>query len=102
MNWLVCVAIEQMEGSLRVLGDQTSLATVTISVQEVVDYVPPNEPTFASKVSDAWSGSLTALVNIGTGTVIFLVTMVPWAVLICILSLVAYALTKVFRRPATE
>ena len=93
--------IEQMEGSLRVLSDQTSLATVTISVREEVNYVPPNEPTFASKVSDAWTGSFTALTRLGKDTVIFLVAMVPWALIIVLLILIAYVIAKVFRKPAT-
>ncbi len=50
--------IERMEGRLRYLKDQTSLTTVTITVREERDYVPPQEPTFSNRVSKAWTSSL--------------------------------------------
>ena len=36
--------IERMQGRLRALSNLTTLATVTINVSEIKDYVPPRAP----------------------------------------------------------
>jgi len=40
-----------MQGQLSLLDDQSSLATISIDVQEEQNYVPPQEPTFASQIA---------------------------------------------------
>lgn len=50
--------IERMEGRLRYLTDRTSLTTVEINIREEQEYVPPQAPTLANRVSSAWSSSL--------------------------------------------
>ncbi len=41
--------IERIEGQLRYLSNQTSLATITIELREQKDYVPPEPISFASQ-----------------------------------------------------
>lgn len=72
--------IERMEGRLRYLADRTSLATVTINCREEQEYTPPEAPTFASRVSRSWQGSLDALITVGQHLLIALVAAVPWLV----------------------
>ncbi len=68
--------IERMEGRLRFLKDQTDLTTVTVSVSEIKDYVPPEAPTFGTKIQRTWSDSTTLLQrNLGD----FVIGLVAWA-----------------------
>ncbi len=63
--------IERMEGRIRFLKNQTSLTTVTITVREERDYVPPTAPTFASRISNAWSSSLINTKRLFENAVVF-------------------------------
>lgn len=68
--------IERMEGRLRFLKDQTDLTTVTVSVSEIKDYVPPEAPTFGTKIQRTWTDSTTLLQrNLGD----FVIGLVAWA-----------------------
>lgn len=72
--------IERMEGRLRYLADRSSLATITIECREEQKYVPAEAPTFASRVTRSWSGSLSVLRALGEVLVIGLVASTPWMV----------------------
>lgn len=72
--------IEQMQGRLRVLANLTSLTTVTVTIQEVKDYIPPAPPTFATEIARSFSGSFGGLLNFGKGLVLLAVTLLPWAI----------------------
>ncbi len=72
--------IERMEGRLRVLGDRSSLATITIQCREEKEYAPPESPTFASRVWNSWSDSLVSVRRVGESLLIFVVAIVPWLV----------------------
>lgn len=74
--------IERMEGRLRYLSDRTSLATVTINCREEQEYTPAAAPTFASRISRSWRGSLEALTATGENLLIVLVAMAPWLVVV--------------------
>ena len=50
--------IERMEGRIRFLKDRVELTTVRISVKEVQEYVPPENPGFSNRIARAWNGSL--------------------------------------------
>jgi neutral trehalase len=47
--------IERMEGRMRYLSNRAALTTVTITVREEKDYVPPQAPSFTSRIGTAWS-----------------------------------------------
>lgn len=70
--------IERMEGRMRVLADQTSLATIKLSVVEEATYEPPSAPTFSDRVAATWSGSVASIRQIGSGLVIAVVALAPW------------------------
>jgi uncharacterized coiled-coil protein SlyX len=70
--------IEQMEGRLRYLTDRVDLTTVTISVREQRDYVPPEAPTFVTRVGQSWDGSIDALRQFGEELGLAIVASVPW------------------------
>jgi len=70
--------IEQMEGRLRYLTNQTDLTTVTIFAREQLDYVPPETPSFLSRTKQTWSHSLIALQEFSEGLAVVIVFVFPW------------------------
>jgi hypothetical protein len=72
--------IEQMEGRLRYLTNRTELTTVSITAREERDYVPHEAPTFMTRITDAWSGSLEAMRTFAERLTVAVVAVVPWMV----------------------
>jgi hypothetical protein len=70
--------IEQLEGQIRLLTNLTSLTTITVQVQEIKNYVPPQTPTFASTIGQTFDRSLDALIAFGKGCVLVAVAITPW------------------------
>jgi hypothetical protein len=69
---------ERMEGRLRYLTDRTSMTTVTISAREERDYVPPEAPEFADRVSGGFSDSVVSLAETSQDLVVGLAQAAPW------------------------
>jgi|GEM_PF-1475775 len=70
--------IEEMKGQLQVWQTLTALTTVNLTLIERKNYQPPQEPTFATRISDTFSGSVDGLAAFGRGVTLFLVALVPW------------------------
>ncbi len=92
--------IERIEGQLRLLGNKTSLATITIFLREQKEFVPPEPVTYASMTSAAWGNSIqnvkTFLTNVSVGVISFL----PWLVVIGPLCFVTWIVYRIVRRRA--
>jgi hypothetical protein len=86
--------IERMEGRLRVLGNLTSLATVTISAREIKGYVPPQAPTLTTKISRTFYDSLASLQRLGETVLLAAVALVPWLPLILLGLLIAFLINR--------
>ncbi len=85
--------LERMEGRMRVLQDLVSLTTVTLHVNEIKGYVPPQAPTFGLRISRAFAGSWKALISAIQSLVVAGVADGPWfgAIGIPVLSIVSLA-----------
>ena len=70
--------IEQLQGRIRVLSNLSSLTTVTISMREIKDYVPPAPPTFGTEISRQFNGSLQVMRAAGKGLVLLGAALLPW------------------------
>ena len=70
--------IEQMQGRLAVLGNLTSLATVTITATEIHDYIPPQNPNLGQKIARTFAGSVATLQALGEALLLFAVALAPW------------------------
>jgi hypothetical protein len=82
--------IERMQGRLRVLGNLTSLATVTVTAREIKGYIPPQAPTLATKISRTFYESLESLQRLGETVLLAAVALAPWLPLILLGTLIAF------------
>lgn len=100
--------IEMHQGRLNVLKDLTSLSTVTLTVEEIKDYVPEatEEPGFATQVARTWHGSIDAVGSFLTALSLAAVGFTPWLVVVVPLVLVAWfalkRLKRVLHKPAAK
>jgi hypothetical protein len=90
--------IERLQGRLRLLADLTSLTTISLSIQEIRDYVPAQAPTFGTRVGRAFGGSISSLQLIGENLLIAAAAFVPWLPIVALLTAIGYwVLRKVLR-----
>jgi hypothetical protein len=70
--------VEQLEGELRLLSNLTSLTTVTLSVKEIKNYVPPEAPSFATNATRTLTGSTDAFIAVARACALAVIAAVPW------------------------
>jgi hypothetical protein len=80
----VRLEIERMKGRLKLLTNLTDLTTVTLTIQERKNYVPPTAPTFGGRIGQTFSDSVDALKRFGQGMVIVAVGLGPWLPVIAV------------------
>ena len=77
--FLVRGDIERAQGRRNYLQNRVQLSTVNVTLREVKDYKPPTAPTFGTRIRDTFENSWDALVDFGSGVVLFAVGLAPWA-----------------------
>jgi hypothetical protein len=92
--------IEQQEGRLRLLANVTSLATITLSIQEIKDYVPPQTPSFGQTVRTTFFASVDILAGIGRAAILAAVAVTPWLPLAVVLALPVFLYRRRLGIPA--
>jgi hypothetical protein len=70
--------IDQQQGRLRLLANLTSLTTVTVTLQEIKNYIPPQTPTFSNSLTTTFTGSIDVLVSFAKLLVLLCVAVAPW------------------------
>lgn len=84
--------IEQMEGRLRFLSDQTALTTVNISVREERNYQPPQAPTLGNRIASAWNTSISETSTASGNLVVALVgSLIPLTIIAALFVLFWFA-----------
>lgn len=86
--------IEQMQGRLRLLANLTSLTTVTVSIREVKDYVPPKPATFGTQIARTFQESLGQLGNFGQGIVLLIVALAPWLLVLLAIAVPVWGMAR--------
>lgn len=89
--------IERMEGRFRYLTNRSELSSVTISLREVHEYVPPQEPTFAARLDDTWASTLGTFRSWDEGLVIGGLRSLPWLAAMIVVGLFAMTLRRIVR-----
>lgn len=92
--------VEEAQGRIRVLANLSSLTTITITLNEIKNYVPPAPPTFGTQVARAFSSSIDALRDALKGLVVLLAALVPWLVVLAVFGLPARFIWRRFAKPA--
>lgn len=75
---------ERIEGRLNVLKDLTALSTITLTIEEIKNYVPEptQEPGYTTQVARVWDSSLGAVGGFFTRLSLGVVGLVPWLLVI--------------------
>ena len=92
--------IEEAQGRIRVLANLSALTTITVTLNEIKNYVPPSPPTFGTQVARAFTSSLDALREAFKAILLVLVALAPWLVVAGVLGLPARLLWRRFKRPS--
>jgi hypothetical protein len=91
--------IEQMEGRLRLLANQTELTTVTLHLNEAYGYVPAERTTFFARVARTFGASTDGMVQFFAALLLVLVALTPWLALSALVGLPLWAWFRRRRRP---
>jgi hypothetical protein len=86
--------VEQMQGRLRYLANQTDLSTVTISASELMNYTPPVSPTFAAQIGRTFRESTQLLADFGKGVVLVAVAAAPWVPVVALVVIPTWLLIR--------
>jgi hypothetical protein len=93
--------LEQMKGRQRVLSNLIDLTTITLRVQERGSYEAPGAISYGERIGNTLSGSTTALLEFGKGTLLVAVALVPWLPVIALLGTTGwYGTRRILRRQA--
>jgi hypothetical protein len=95
--------IEQMQGRLRVLTDLTSLTTIELRVEEIKSYVPPEAPTYTTRVRRSFNESMATLISTAENLSIAVIVVLPWlAVPLVPLLIVRASVNRKRRSPSLQ
>lgn len=94
--------VERFEGRLQLLKNLTSMTTVMLTLIERKSYDPAEAPTFTTQISQTFSDSWGALVELGQGIVLFIVGLIPWTPILIAIGLGIRYLIKRNRRASPE
>lgn len=92
--------VERIEGRLNVLKDLTALSTVTLSIEEIKDFVPEptEEPGYTTQIARTWDDSTGAVGGFFTNLSLGVVGFVPWLTVVLPVGLIAWLVLRGLRR----
>jgi hypothetical protein len=94
--------IAQMQGRLNLLSNLTALTTVTLTIYERKDYVPPTAPAFTTSIGRTFGDSVDLLADFGKGLLLFLIALAPWLPVIALVGIPTWLfLRRLVRRAIT-
>lgn len=95
--------IERIEGRLNLLKDQADLSTLTIRVESRSTFVAVQSPTMVGTLASAFYRSWLTIGTVLFRLLVFLVAILPYAIMIAAIAFVAFAVTgqspmRIFKR----
>ena len=76
--------LERLQGRKNLLENQVALTTVTVTIQEIKNYVPPQTPSFGSQIGNTFSGSIEVMTSVGRGLTFAVVALAPWLLVLLV------------------
>ena len=96
--------IERLEGQLRLVDNLSAMATVTLQIYEIKNFLPDDSADLATRISRTWAASLENLRMTGECIAILAAALGPWlivlAVLVGLLSLIVRRWRRTHRASA--
>jgi hypothetical protein len=86
--------IEQLQGELNRLTNLTALTTVNVTFHEIKNYVPPQAPTFGSRLATTFSNSIEALAGFGRGLLLVGAALAPWLPVVLVVVGLAWVIVR--------
>jgi hypothetical protein len=83
-----------MQGRLRLLANLTALTTVTVTINEIKNYVPPAPPTFGAQLGRTFQKSVAGLTETGKGLIVLMVAAAPWLVVLALLAVPVWMIKR--------
>ena len=90
--------LESVTSQLNVLKNQVSYSTVNLYISEVIEYTPVEEETFWQRVTGGFRESLEDLGNAIVDITVFLLTKLPYIVVLGVITLVVIVIIRRARR----
>ncbi|MGV3721593.1 MAG: DUF4349 domain-containing protein, partial [Actinomycetota bacterium] len=70
--------IEQLQGRLRLLANQTELTTITVAINEAQEFVPIRGTSFGAEAARTLRGSISAMKQAAQGLALVVIALLPW------------------------
>jgi hypothetical protein len=86
--------IDHLEGQRRRLANLSALTTVHVTFHEIKDYVPPQAPTFGSRISSTFADSVDALSGFSRGLVLVGAALAPWLPVVLVVGVLAWVTVR--------
>jgi hypothetical protein len=86
--------IDQLQGRLRLLSSLSAQSTITLTMVEVKDYVPPQPPDFGGQIAATFSGSVNVLAELGRVLTLTAVAVAPWLPLVAVVLVPIWLLVR--------
>lgn len=78
--------IEQLQGRVKLLANQTELTTITVSMTEVQQLIPTHGTSFGSEVARTFNESVRVMQAAGKGITLAVVALSPWLLLMLVIA----------------
>ena len=67
---------------------------MSVTIQEIKNYISPRAPTFTSTIASTFSSSLDALIAFGKGLVLVAIALAPWLPVIAVVVVPAWLVIR--------
>lgn len=91
--------LEVQQGQLQRLDKLSTLATYQVTIQERRGYVPPETPSFDTRLSRAWGDSIASLRTFGQEVILIVVVLTPWLPVLALGAAPLWLLRRQLSRP---
>lgn len=86
--------VEQLQGRIRFLSNRTDLATVTVTVSEVKEFLPADRTTFSAQIGRTFHESVRLMGDAAKVLVLAMVALAPWLAVAAVPGLILWVVLR--------